>query len=234
MLNMKRATLTKNPDDVSGMFDEVAKNYDLTNTVLTGGLVHVWRKTTTQALDIYPGMKILDLAAGTGTSSAHYARQGGDVVACDFSRGMIEEGKRRYPELAFVEGDATNLPFEDASFDATTISYGLRNVSKPEVALSEMCRVTKPGGTLLVCEFSRPTNSVFRNLYKFFLGVAMPAISDLVSSDVVAYDYLAESILSWPTQEELAQKIVAAGWEAVEYKNLTNGIVALHRARKPL
>nr|WP_204399779.1 demethylmenaquinone methyltransferase [Arcanobacterium pluranimalium] len=229
---MKRATLAKNPRDISEMFDEVARKYDITNTVLTGGLIHVWRKTTTEALDIYSGMKILDLAAGTGTSSAHYADRGADVVACDFSRGMIEEGRRRYPHLTFVEGDAMDLPFDDNSFDATTISYGLRNVSKPQVALEEMLRVTKPGGTLLVCEFSRPCNPIFNSLYKFFLGTAMPVISEVFSSDAAAYDYLAESILSWPSQDELAKDISDAGWEKVEFKNLTNGIVALHRARK--
>ncbi|MFC5369714.1 demethylmenaquinone methyltransferase [Arcanobacterium bovis] len=234
MLNMKRATLAKNPHDVSEMFDEVAKKYDVTNTVLTGGLIHVWRKTTTDALDIYAGMKILDLAAGTGTSAAHYAQQGADVVACDFSRGMIEEGRRRYPHLSFVEGDAMNLPFEANSFDATTISYGLRNVSDPQKALREMLRVTKPGGILLVCEFSRPCNPVFSSLYKFFLGTAMPVISGVFSSDAAAYDYLAESILTWPAQDELARYISDAGWDRIEYKNLTNGIVALHRARKPV
>ncbi|TBW21618.1 demethylmenaquinone methyltransferase [Arcanobacterium bovis] len=231
---MKRATLAKNPHDVSEMFDEVAKKYDVTNTVLTGGLIHVWRKTTTDALDIYAGMKILDLAAGTGTSAAHYAQQGADVVACDFSRGMIEEGRRRYPHLSFVEGDAMNLPFEANSFDATTISYGLRNVSDPQKALREMLRVTKPGGILLVCEFSRPCNPVFSSLYKFFLGTAMPVISGVFSSDAAAYDYLAESILTWPAQDELARYISDAGWDRIEYKNLTNGIVALHRARKPV
>ncbi|MCI7551625.1 MAG: demethylmenaquinone methyltransferase [Actinomycetaceae bacterium] len=229
---MKRATLEKHPEDVSTMFDEVAEKYDVMNTLMTGGLVTVWRKTTTEALGVAPGMTILDIAAGTGTSAAQYAQAGADVVAFDFSEGMIEKGKERYPQLRFVQGDAMELPFEDGIFDATTISYGLRNIADPHKALEEMYRVTKPGGTLVVCEFSRPVNLTFRRLYKFFLGTAIPAVSKLASSDAEAYDYLTESILNWPHQEELAEWMYDAGWHDVEYKNLTNGIVALHRARR--
>lgn len=230
---MKRATLEKNPRDVSSMFDEVAKHYDITNTVLTGGLVHVWRKVTKDAVVSKPGVKVLDLAAGTGTSSASYAEAGADVVACDFSIGMMREGKKRYPELDFVAGDATALPFADNTFDVTTISYGLRNVVDTRRALEEMLRVTKPGGKVVIAEFSRPTNDAFRGLYHFFLKRVMPLVSGVVSSDAAAYSYLMESIVDWPDQKALATIMMDAGWTKVEYKNLTNGIVALHRATKP-
>ena len=219
---------------MASMFDDVAAAYDITNTVLTGGLVHVWRGTVTEALGAAPGVSILDVAAGTGTSSAAYAAAGADVTAFDFSQGMIEKGRERHPDLEFVQGDARDLPFEDNSFDATTISFGLRNVDHPEKALDEMYRVTKPGGTLVVCEFSRPTNPAFRGLYNFFLGTALPALSRVVSSDPEAYIYLTESILSWPDQAALARIIQESKWRSVEYKNLTGGIVALHRAVKPL
>ncbi|MDD7465625.1 MAG: demethylmenaquinone methyltransferase [Actinomycetaceae bacterium] len=229
-----RATLEKNAADVASMFDEVAPAYDVTNTVLTGGLVHVWRKTVCDALRIRPGMSVLDVAAGTGTSSAVYAQAGADVTAYDFSEGMIAHGRQRHPQLAFVQGDAMNMPFADESFDAVTISYGLRNVQDPDRALREMLRVVKPGGELVVCEFSTPVNPAFHKLYTFFLGTALPALAHVVSSDPTAYSYLTESILSWPDQQELGLMILDAGWRDVEFKNLTGGIVAVHRARKPL
>ena len=228
----RRATLAKEAADVASMFDEVAPAYDLTNTVLTGGLVHVWRTSVTEALGAAHGMSILDVAAGTGTSSAAYAKAGASVTAFDFSEGMIATGRKRHPELTFVQGDAMNLPFADASFDATTISYGLRNINDPMQALREMLRVTKPGGQLVVCEFSTPTNGAFRSLYNFFLGTALPALARAVSSDPAAYSYLTESILEWPNQQRLAEMLMDAGWKQVEYKNLTGGIVALHRAQK--
>ncbi|MDO5025434.1 MAG: demethylmenaquinone methyltransferase [Trueperella sp.] len=229
---MKRATLAKKPQDVSAMFDQVAPHYDLTNTVLTGGMVRIWRTATRLAIAPRPGMKILDLAAGTGTSAASYAAFGADVVACDFSEGMMEEGRRRFPELTFVTGDAMDLPFADDTFDVATISYGLRNVHDPDKALREMLRVTKPGGQLVIAEFSRPTCAPFRQLYHFYLGKIMPVVTAAVSSDAPAYGYLMESIVDWPDQEALAARIQRAGWREVEYRNLTNGIVALHRARK--
>lgn len=220
------------PTEVAGMFDEVAARYDIMNDLMTMGQVRVWREAVTVAIDARPGIKVLDLAAGTGTSSAAYAARGADVVACDFSKGMISEGRKRYPELTFVEGDAMDLPFEDETFDVTTISYGLRNVNDPDLALREMLRVTKPGGKLLVAEFSTPTWAPFRSLYNFYLGTALPALSQLFSSDHAAYDYLIESIQAWPDQERLVEKIQGAGWRNVGYRNLAGGIVALHRATR--
>ncbi|SPT53244.1 Ubiquinone/menaquinone biosynthesis methyltransferase ubiE [Actinomyces bovis] len=230
---MSRATLAKDPREVAGMFDAVARRYDVTNDVMSLFQVHMWRAITRRTVAAKPGMTVLDLAAGTGTASAEYAADGAEVVACDFSTGMVAEGKRRHPEIGFVAGDATALPFADESFDVVTISYGLRNVQGTVTALSEMLRVTKPGGRLVIAEFSTPVNRLFRRLYSFYLGTALPAAGRLVSSNTEAYDYLGESILAWPDQEGLAALLQEAGWRSVGYKNLSGGIVAVHRAAKP-
>ncbi len=228
-----RADLTKRPSAVAAMFDQVANRYDLMNTVASLGQVYVWRQAVVQALEAVPGQRILDLAAGTGTSSAKIASAGPSVVACDLSAGMIEVGAKKHPELEFILGDATDLPFADSEFDAVTISFGLRNVVDVPAALKEMYRVTKPGGTLLICEFSNPTNKSFNRLYNWYLGTVMPAAARALSSDDVAYDYLVESILDWPNQQELGRSLQREGWQQVEVRNLAGGIVALHRAKKP-
>lgn len=227
-----RADLDKRSQDVAAMFDHVSSRYDLMNTLMTGGLDKVWGRALRLALAPHPGDVVLDLAAGTGASSAALARgTGARVVACDLSQGMIDVGRSRHPEIEFVRGDATALEFEADSFDAVTISYGLRNVEDPGAALREMARVTRPGGRLVVCEFSTPTNPLFRALYRMDLETVMPLLARLASSDDDAYDYLAESILAWHDQETLARMVAQAGWVDVEYRNLTGGIVALHRAR---
>jgi len=230
---MTRADLDKDPAAVAGMFDGVAKNYDLTNDVLSLGLDRWWRRATIQAIDALPGERVLDLAAGTGTSSEPLADAGVDVVPCDFSPGMVEVGRRRRPDLPFVVGDATDLPFGDAEFDAVTISFGLRNVVDTDKALREMYRVTKPGGRLVICEFSTPPNPVVRAGYRFYNATVLPRVARLVSSNSDAYSYLNESIAHWPDQRTLARRIAAAGWIKVAYRNLTGGLVALHRAAKP-
>ncbi|UNX54418.1 demethylmenaquinone methyltransferase [Georgenia sp. TF02-10] len=230
---MSRASLEKKPREVAGMFDGVAQRYDLTNDVLSLGQDRIWRVATRKAVGARPGERVLDLAAGTGTSSAEYADQGIDVIPCDFSTGMVEVGKRRRPDLPFVAGDATNLPFADASFDVVTISFGLRNVADTDRALREMLRVTRPGGRLVVCEFSRPTFAPFRALYEVYLGQVLPRVAALVSSNTDAYTYLAESIGTWPDQQRLAVVLQRAGWREVAYRNLSGGIVALHRAVRP-
>jgi demethylmenaquinone methyltransferase/2-methoxy-6-polyprenyl-1,4-benzoquinol methylase len=181
-----------------------------------------------------PGERVLDLAAGTGTSSAAFARDGVDVVPCDFSTGMVAVGKERHPELPFVAGDAMRLPFADASFDAVTISFGLRNLVHTEGGLREMLRVTRPGGRLVVCEFSTPAWAPGRAAYDRYLRTVLPRIAALVSSNAEAYRYLAESIQDWPDQVRLAAVLHGAGWRSVAYRNLSGGIVALHRARRPL
>lgn len=227
-----RADLNKKAHEVASMFDQVARHYDLTNNVLSMGQVFIWRQAVINALKPAPGQTILDLAAGTGTSSNALARSGAAVVACDLSEGMLEVGRSRYPHLEFVLGDATNLPFDDGTFDAVTISYGLRNVEDPELALREMLRVTKPGGQLLVAEFSTPTSSCFRSIYNVYLGEVLPQVAKLVSSADLAYEYLMESIIDWPDQESLALTIAKQGWTDVAYRNLAGGAVALHRAKK--
>lgn len=231
-----RADLGKDPRRVSGMFDEVAPGYDRTNTVLSLGNDQLWRVATTRAVAPRAGQRILDLAAGTGASSVSLARSGATVVAADFSPGMIAEGRRRHsgiPNLSFVEADATALPFADAEFDAVTMSFGLRNVNEPKKALGELLRVTKPGGRLVVCEFSHPPSRAFNGLYRFYNDRILPTVAAAVSSNAEAYDYLNESIKDWPDQSTLSRWIREAGWTDVAYRNLSFGIVALHRARKP-
>ena len=232
-----RADLGKDPSRVSGMFDEVASGYDRTNTVLSLGQDKLWRVATTRAVAPRPGQRILDLAAGTGASSVALARSGAEVVAGDFSPGMIAEGRRRHghvPNVTFVEADAMALPFADGEFDAVTISFGLRNVNDPRLALREMLRVTAPGGRLVVCEFSHPQNPAFGGLYRFYNNRVLPVVAKTVSSNADAYDYLNESIRDWPDQKTLSGWVRDAGWAQVAHRDLTFGIVALHRAVKPL
>lgn len=229
-----RATLDKKPEQIASMFDHVASRYDLTNTLLTGGMSSIWLRALRNAAAPSPGDYILDLAAGTGASSAVLAATGARVLAADLSEGMIEIGRQRHPDIDFVQANALDLPFEDNTFDTVTISYGLRNIPDPDLALREMLRVTKPGGHLVVMEFSTPVNPWFRKLYTLHQDYVMPALSGLFSSDTEAYDYLVESIRAWPDQETLGRRIATTGWDNVEYRNLTGGIVALHRASKAL
>jgi len=231
-----RADLGKDPSHVSGMFDQVAKGYDRTNTVMTVGNDALWRAATTRAVAPKRGERILDLAAGTASSSASLAGSGAQVVAADFSPGMLAEGRRRHghlPNITFVEADATDLPFADDEFDAVTMSYGLRNVQDPKKALRELLRVTKPGGRMVINEFSTPPGRFFRGFYTFYNAQVLPRVARLAGTNGDAYDYLNESIRDWPDQRTLAAWIREAGWTDVEYRDLSFGIVALHRARKP-
>jgi demethylmenaquinone methyltransferase/2-methoxy-6-polyprenyl-1,4-benzoquinol methylase len=227
---VSRADLDKNPRDVAAMFDGVARRYDLTNTVLTAGQDRRWRTLTRAALGLQPGEKVLDLAAGTAVSTVELARSGAWCVAADFSIGMLRAGARR--EVPKVAADALALPFQDASFDAVTISFGLRNVADPDTALAELARVTRPGGRLVVCEFGRPTWAPFRAAYYLGLERILPAIAERVSSNPEAYSYLGESIRAWSPQPDLALRIAKAGWGQVGWRNLAGGAVALHRARR--
>ena len=179
---MARAALDKQPTDVRRMFDTVAKRYDLTNDVLTAGIHRSWRRAMVAAVDPSPGDLVLDLAAGTGCSSEPFTAYGATAVPCDFSLGMLSAGKKVRPGLMFTAGDATRLPFGDDTFDAVTISYGLRNIVDPHAGLAEMLRVTRPGGRLVVCEFSHPTNAAFRTAYLEYLMKALPRIATAVSS----------------------------------------------------
>lgn len=227
---MTRADLAKEPAEVQAMFDAVARRYDLTNDVLSLGQDRAWRRAVIAAVDPRPGERVLDLAAGTGTSSQPFADRGAVVVPCDFSEGMLQVGKRARAQLPFVAGDGTRLPFADDSFDAVTISFGLRNIVDPVAGLAEMRRVTRPGGRLVVCEFSSPTWGPFRTVYLEYLMKALPAIARAVSSSPDAYVYLAESIRAWPDQPGLAAVLAEAGWSQVRWRNLSGGIVALHHA----
>lgn len=227
---VSRATLDKDPHEVASMFDAVARRYDITNTVLSLGQDRFWRRATRKALDVDAGDRVLDLAAGTAVSTSELARSGAWCVAADFSVGMLRAGKAR--AVPKVAGDATRLPFSDQTFDAVTISFGLRNVVDREAALREMARVTRPGGRLVVCEFSTPTNPLFGTVYKEYLMQALPRVARAVASNPEAYVYLAESIRAWPDQAELARLIQQAGWSGVRWRNLTGGIVALHAATR--
>ena len=234
MTESPRADLNKDPEEIASMFDSLASRYDVMDALMTGGLDRVWMTALRKAVAPHPGERILDLAAGTGASSAALAKGGAEVVACDLSEGMIEVGRERHPEIEFVHGNAMDLDFEDGSFDAVTISWGLRNIPDPQLALREMARVVRPRGRLVVLEFSTPPSRVFRGMYNVYQSTVMPAIARLASTNDGAYDYLVESIRQWPSQEEVAHMIAANGWREVEYRNLTGGIACLHRAVKPL
>ncbi len=229
---MPRADLDKAPADVAAMFDEVADRYDVTNDVLALGQTRRWRKAVVDAVAPQPGEMILDLAAGTGTSSAPFERAGATVIPTDFSLGMLRVGKARQPGLAFVAGDGMALPFHDGVFDAATISFGLRNIHDRMAGLRELARVVRPGGRLVVCEFSHPTWAPLRTVYSEYLMKALPTVARRTSSNPDAYVYLAESIRAWPAQAELATDIAECGWKRVQWRDLTFGIVALHRAER--
>lgn len=228
---MSRAGLDKHPREVAAMFDEVAARYDLTNTVLSFGLDRYWRRATRADLAPGPRDRVLDLAAGTAVSAAELSRSGAWCVGADFSLGMLRAGRHR--GVALVGADALSLPFADAVFDAVTISFGLRNVADPDAALAELARVTRPGGRLVICEFSTPAWVPFRTVYLEYLVRGLPAVARRVSSDPEAYVYLAESIRAWPDQPRLAERIRGAGWSQVTWRNLTGGIVALHQGVTP-
>ena len=224
--------MAKKPAEVAAMFDSVAENYDRTNDLLSLGQDRIWRRKVLKAVNPQAGQTILDLAAGTGSSSVVFAKPGVKVIASDFSEGMLSVGRKRHPQLEFVFADATALPFKDASVDAVTISFGLRNVVDPKKALSEMLRVLKPNGVVVICEFSHLSTPVVGALYRFYLKSILPTLSKAVTRNKGAYNYLAESIAAWPKQEVLVDWLVEAGFSNAKYKNLSLGIVAIHTAQK--
>jgi demethylmenaquinone methyltransferase / 2-methoxy-6-polyprenyl-1,4-benzoquinol methylase len=291
---MTRADLDKHPGDVAAMFDGIAERYDLLNDILSGGQVRLWRRAVARITAAGPGDRVLDLAAGTGTSALTFTATGADCVACDFSLGMLRAGQSRLKgsqdgytarsagqspatarpagteggfagtsgapsrailrqarrvgglkggfapldkqsppgRLSFTAGDALRLPFRDGAFDVVTISFGLRNVASPGAALAEMRRVTRPGGRLVVCEFSTITIAPLDMLYRRYLTNVLPAIARRTARNPEAYTYLAESITDWPAQHELVGLIEAAGWSAVRWRDLSLGVVAVHVARR--
>ena len=247
---MTRADLDKRPAEVAAMFDALAVRYDLLNDVLSMGQVRLWRRAVARVVGARTGERVLDLAAGTGTSTMTFATSGAKCVACDFSLGMLQVGKAQIEKAqiekaqagtpraagnqpSFVAGDALRLPFRDRSFDAVTISFGLRNVADARDALTEMRRVTRPGGRLVVCEFSTITVAPLDMLYRRYLTGVLPAIARRAARNPEAYEYLAESIADWPAQRELAGLIRSAGWSAVRWRDLSLGVVAVHVARRP-
>jgi demethylmenaquinone methyltransferase/2-methoxy-6-polyprenyl-1,4-benzoquinol methylase len=230
---MPRADLDKQPGDVAAMFDAVAGRYDLMNDILSAGQVRLWRRAVTRILKPAPGERILDLAAGTGTSTQAFARTGAKAVACDFSIGMLSAGRQQYPDGMFIAGDALRLPFKDESFDAVTISFGLRNVADTGAALEEMLRVTKPDGRLVIAEFGSLTVKPADLVYRRYLLDILPKIAKKAARNPEAYVYLAESIQAWPPQPELAHIIEGAGWQSVRWRDLSLGIVAVHVGRRP-
>lgn len=228
-----RADLDKQPHEVAEMFNGVAERYDLTNTVVSFGQDRGWRRATRAALGLRPDDRVLDVGAGTGVSTEELGRSGAYAVGVDLSIGMLRAGRRTRPEVPLVAGDALRLPFPDETFDAVTISFALRNVVDTGAALRELARVTRPGGRLVVCEFSHPTNAAFRTVYLSYLMGSLPAVARRVATNPDAYVYLAESIRAWPDQRGLAERVAASGpWGRVGWRNLTGGIVALHRATK--
>lgn len=230
---MSRADLDKQPSDVAGMFDSIAPRYDTVNDVAALGQVRMWRRAMVDSLELAPGDRVLDLAAGTGTSAAAIVEGGAQVVAADFSLGMMVEGRRRGAPVPFIGADAEHLPFADDAFDAAVISFGLRNVQAPQQALAEMARVVRPGGRVVVCEFSTPTSRLVRTGYEKYLLRALPKVARRVASNADAYDYLADSILGWPDQKELRYWLEEVGLINTQFRNLTGGIVALHRGLVP-
>ena len=240
---MTRAYLDKRPGDVSSMFDQVAERYDLLNDVLSLGQDRWWRRVAARAVGARRGQLVLDLAAGTGTSSLTFTTAGANCVACDFSLGMRQGGNRRLraapPRPAgagavrFAAGDALALPFRDGVFDAVTISFGLRNVADPAAAMAELLRVTRPGGKLVICEFGHLPWPWLDGVYARYLSAALPAIASRLSPASDAYSYLAESIRDWPAAAALARQLTAAGWSAVRWRNLSLGVVCLHTAERP-
>jgi len=222
------ADLNKKPEEVSAMFDGVAARYDIMNDLLSFGQTKAWRKVATGIIAPKKGMKILDIAAGTGSSSRPLADAGAEVIPADFSQGMLDAGKKRHPYLKFTLADALKLPFKNDEFDVTTISFGLRNTTDVHKALEEALRVTKADGRIVVVEFSHPTNPIFRNLYMKYLMGLLPKVARKLSSNPDAYIYLAQSIQAWPNQVLLAEKLSQAGWKNIAWQNLTFGIVAIH------
>jgi demethylmenaquinone methyltransferase/2-methoxy-6-polyprenyl-1,4-benzoquinol methylase len=220
--------MNKDPDDVSKMFDDVASRYDFLNDLLSLGQTKVWRKSVTSIIAPKSGMKILDIAAGTGSSSRPLVNKGAEVIALDFSAGMLAQGRKQHKDINFVQGDALKLPFDENSFDVTTISFGLRNTSNTSTALQEALRVTKPGGKVVIAEFSHPVNKLFRLIYLNYLMKALPLLARKISKNPQAYIYLAESIRAWPNQPGLALLLEQNGWKSVAWQDLTFGIVAVH------
>ena len=212
------------------MFDRIAGRYDLVNTVLSGGIDGGWRRRAARATGLIQGGSALDVACGSGKLTAMLARIAGPegrVVGVDFSPQMLEVARRDHPGFEFLEGDALHLPFEDGTFDASTISFGLRNLAEPVNGLREMLRVVKPGGRAVVLEFVRPPKNLVGTAYRIYLRTLLPAIGGLVSGQPAAYRYLSDTVDSYRSPEELKAMAAAAGWSGVRFQPLALGTVGI-------
>ncbi|SFM52425.1 2-octaprenyl-6-methoxy-1,4-benzoquinone methylase /demethylmenaquinone methyltransferase [Ectothiorhodospira mobilis] len=226
---------------VGQVFHSVAGRYDLMNDLMSMGIHRAWKRFTVEVAGARPGWKVLDLAGGTGDLAAKFARitgPRGQVVLSDINASMLTQGRARLVDqglvenLDFVQADAEHLPFADDHFDLVTIAFGLRNVTDKNAALASMHRVLKPGGKLLVLEFSHPVSRTFGKVYDLYSFKALPLMGRLVAGDADSYRYLAESIRMHPDQETLKDMMETAGFERCDYFNLTGGVVALHRGYK--
>ena len=226
---------------VRGVFDSVAGNYDLMNDLMSAGVHRLWKRFTLSLANLRPGQKALDVAGGTGDLAAGMARQVGErglVILTDINAAMLARGRDRLindglvGNMRYVQANAERLPFADNTFDCITIGFGLRNVTDKAAALTSLRRALKPGGQLLVLEFSHPVSAGLKSLYDVYSFRVLPLLGKLVASDADSYRYLAESIRMHPNQEALLGMMQTAGLEGCRYHNLTGGIVAVHRGYK--
>jgi demethylmenaquinone methyltransferase / 2-methoxy-6-polyprenyl-1,4-benzoquinol methylase len=223
---------------VRGVFDSVAPNYDLMNDLMSAGTHRLWKRFTLSLANLRPGQRALDVAGGTGDLAAGLARQVGErgrVVLADVNAAMLARGRDRLLDagfaanVAYVQANAERLPFREGTFDCVTIGFGLRNVTDKAAALKSMRAVLKPGGQLLVLEFSQPRLPGLKALYDAYSFQVLPVLGRIVAGDAASYRYLAESIRMHPNQEQLLEMLAAAGLEGCRYHNLSGGIVAVHR-----
>jgi demethylmenaquinone methyltransferase/2-methoxy-6-polyprenyl-1,4-benzoquinol methylase len=238
----KQVNIEEKAGKVAEVFHSVAGNYDLMNDLMSGGIHRLWKRVTIEMSGVRPGHHVLDIAGGTGDLAAKFSRivgPEGTVVLADINDSMLKVGRDRLDDrgitynVRFSQADAQHLPFPDNTFDVITIAFGLRNVTDKDMALRSMLRVLKPGGKLLVLEFSKPPNPLLSKIYDGYSFNVLPKLGKLFANDADSYQYLAESIRMHPNQETLLQMMDTAGFENTDYHNMTGGIVALHRGVKP-
>lgn len=237
----KTVEAEKKADLVADVFHSVAAKYDIMNDVMSFGIHRMWKRFTIESAGARPGMKVLDLAGGTGDLTAkfsHIVGNKGQVTLADINDSMLKVGREKLRNrgvvgnVNYVQANAEALPFPDNHFDIITIAFGLRNVTDKDSAIRSMLRVLKPGGKLLVLEFSKPQHDIMRKIYDLYSFKILPKMGDIITKDAGSYEYLAESIRMHPDQETLKGMMVDAGFEQVEYTNMTDGIVALHKGYK--